>query len=779
MDMNPWWIATAVLLFCSVCLAQEERPVEIVDAAREVSFDRDILPIFRKNCLACHSESDTEGELILETANTALAGGDSGPAVVPGNPDESLLFQLASHQTDPVMPPVDNDVGAKPLGPKQLGLIKLWIQQGAKIGSEAQREEIQWQPVPSSLAPVHAIDVSPDGRWLAAGRGNEVVVYALPAKREAFRLVDASIQETHPDAAHLDIVQSVAFSPDQKTLVTGGFRCVKVWRRDEDGPQTLLTELSPEFLPPDLPLEDLIDFHVSEDQSRLLLVCTHDGNVVAQLRQLPDHKVLKEWTADVFVQDQLAELERNVGLRKERVRVAKADVQAAKKRKTDDENHVKKTEGELTKAKEDVPKRKETFDKAAEAAAQKQQEVGAAESKVEAAKQALMKLVEQLEGKRDGDDKNELRAMKEQAEKQLKDAETGLANKKKELEKAQQQEKKKKQEFEGAEKVVVLSTDAKSRAEKMVQRRSQELTDAEQEAAGFEQLLKSAEAGLSEGKNELPTKLSSFSRARFLDGGWEFAVWDEHGRVARFASEDGALLGVDESGVSGAWKLVSTLGAPSDNDLFADRVTALDFSDDGSMLATGGGAPSRSGEVLLWNVEDWSLVAKVEDVHSDVVYDLVFSPQNDTLASCASDRMVKLIDTIEHKPLKTFEGHTGHVLGVAWRADGRTLVTAGADKVVKVWDAKEGTQKKTISGFKSEVTDVCYLGLEDRFVFCVGTGQVESRDSNGGGKPAFGGFQDYVHRVSSSQNGLVIAAAGEDQVIRVWDPQGKVIAEFK
>ena len=72
-----------------------------------------------------------------------------------------------------------------------------------------------------------------------------------------------------------------------------------------------------------------------------------------------------------------------------------------------------------------------------------------------------------------------------------------------------------------------------------------------------------------------------------------------------------------------------------------------------------------------------------------------------------------------------------------------------------------------------------YLGLEDRFVFSVASGQVESRNSDGGGKPAFAGFSDYVHRVSGSQDGKVVAAAGQDQVIRVWDPEGKVIAEFK
>ena len=181
----------------------------------------------------------------------------------------------------------------------------------------------------------------------------------------------------------------------------------------------------------------------------------------------------------------------------------------------------------------------------------------------------------------------------------------------------------------------------------------------------------------------------------------------------------------------------------------------------------------------LWSTSDWSLIGNLTEVHSDVVYDLQFSPQDDTLASCGSDRMMKTIDPKEAKPIRNFEGHTGHVLGVSWRADGRTLATAGADKVVKVWDAKEGTQKKTVSGFKSEVTAVRFLGLNDRFVFSTGDGKVESRDSGGNGKPGFAGFSDYVHKVSSDLSGKVIAAAGQDQVIRVWDDAGKLLVDFK
>ncbi len=227
---------TASLFYVSASHAEEDGlPIAILEDVTDVSFEKQILPILRANCLACHNVQEAESDLVLETPQAILEGGGNGSAIVAGNAATSLLFQLAAHRDEPVMPPEDNDVGAKPLGPIELALLKLWIDQGARGAIQTAPETIDWQPVPHGFAPIYAVAVSSHGQLVAAGRGNQIAMYDVAARREVGRLADESLAQVggyaDAKAAHLDVVQSLAFSPDGERLASGGFRCVKLWRR--------------------------------------------------------------------------------------------------------------------------------------------------------------------------------------------------------------------------------------------------------------------------------------------------------------------------------------------------------------------------------------------------------------------------------------------------------------------------------------------------------------------------------------------------------------------
>lgn len=98
-------------------------------AAEPIDFEKQIKPILERSCLKCHNESRAKGELRLETAALALEGGDSGPAIVPGKPDESALYErITLPADDPAVMPA----GSEPLPKAEIELIHAWIAGGAK-----------------------------------------------------------------------------------------------------------------------------------------------------------------------------------------------------------------------------------------------------------------------------------------------------------------------------------------------------------------------------------------------------------------------------------------------------------------------------------------------------------------------------------------------------------------------------------------------------------------------------------------------------------------------
>ncbi|MEO8494056.1 MAG: c-type cytochrome domain-containing protein [Planctomycetota bacterium] len=209
-----------------------------VQRAEAVSFEKDILPILQRNCLACHSASERQGELVLESPDAMRKGGDNGPALIPGRGADSLLLKLAAHQAEPNMPPSGNDVNAKPMTSEELGLVRLWIDQGASGGSAALLSPKAWRSLPSRISPVYSLDLTEDGQYLVASRANQLFLYHVPTGRMVTTLSDPALDDSGAELpagiAHRDLVQSVALNRDGNLLASGSFREVKLWRRPRD-----------------------------------------------------------------------------------------------------------------------------------------------------------------------------------------------------------------------------------------------------------------------------------------------------------------------------------------------------------------------------------------------------------------------------------------------------------------------------------------------------------------------------------------------------------------
>ena len=200
-----------------------------------VRFQDELLPLLAANCLACHNSKTMEAGLSLETVATIVAGGDSGPGVVPGKPDESILLARAAHRdTDAdTMPPQGNSVGARSLSPKELELLERWIAEGATAGSTATARPIDWRPIAAGTGAVVSVDMSVDGRLTAGARGSRVGLFDTISGMPLCDLIDgaAGYDGSVSAQAHRDPIGALAFSPDGNTIATGSFRTIKLWSR--------------------------------------------------------------------------------------------------------------------------------------------------------------------------------------------------------------------------------------------------------------------------------------------------------------------------------------------------------------------------------------------------------------------------------------------------------------------------------------------------------------------------------------------------------------------
>ncbi|MCC6588018.1 MAG: PSD1 domain-containing protein [Bryobacterales bacterium] len=85
----------------------------------------DAFAILKRNCIACHGGGLKASNLDLTTRGAALAGGERGEALVPNYPDRSRIYQFATHQQNPAMPP------GKKLSDADLETLRKWILAGA------------------------------------------------------------------------------------------------------------------------------------------------------------------------------------------------------------------------------------------------------------------------------------------------------------------------------------------------------------------------------------------------------------------------------------------------------------------------------------------------------------------------------------------------------------------------------------------------------------------------------------------------------------------------
>ena len=126
---------TTVLGLAFAASAQDAKPaaptLPPASTKTGVTFATDIKPIFDAACVKCHGDTKPRAGVVLNSLEATLKGGTDGKILTVGDSTKGSLVNAVAHIGDSgtFMP---KGAGAKPLTPEQIGLIRAWIDQGAK-----------------------------------------------------------------------------------------------------------------------------------------------------------------------------------------------------------------------------------------------------------------------------------------------------------------------------------------------------------------------------------------------------------------------------------------------------------------------------------------------------------------------------------------------------------------------------------------------------------------------------------------------------------------------
>ena len=914
--------------------------------AQELDFYKDVFPALESNCVSCHNKTTSKSGLNLETPDTIRKGGDSGPALVPGNSTESLIVKSAAHKTDAAMPPKNNKSGAMDLSAAELDRLSKWIDQGAKT-SVKESKQVAWQPLPAGVSPIYAVALTGDGKLSACARGSRVFLYDLQTRNFVGQLVDPKLSgHATGAAAHFSVVHSLAFSADGSRIATGGFREAKIWKRqpspgssrplalkpEQRGAQMQLTpdgkwlvnfsnegslqvldagsgklvrnistdsslqsvvRISPdsthalvgseaaaggvwslvtgERLRLTQPIPPLTAANWSQDSKQLYLVrdgktvqiidaaasvqntdestaattvpqkvvlidtnspatkvergptadtllihagdkvllwsvgqakllhefksgtatcmsASPDGKLVAigskdgavRVFETQTAKRLHEFHGNTRTAENLAALEWDSSRAALDISFQKGALSRLETESKDLENHFKKTTDAIAAAKKALPDKSKAATAASEATTAARKAAEESEAAITAAPDGNPSAAMVAKRKEAATKLDAAIASEKSAAAALVAAENGIRDGEENLQRIEAGRSKNSAALAAAN----AATESAKAAQNAAQAKAVETKKIEANPdASCVSVRLSADGNLA---------------ATVLSSGWlqtwstatggaveEVEIGHPIATAELLFTSSGCfeLLTAKNERVStshpDSWILERTIEKTSGDESISERVSAVRFSPDGKMLATGSGEFSRSGDVHLWEVGSGKLSAVWRDKHRDSVLALDFSSNGKWIASGSADRLAKVTEIATGRQVYALEAHTHHVLSVSFRADDKALATSGGDGVVNIWDMESGERKKKIVGWSKEVTALQYMGATSQIVASSGDNQVRIVSDDGTEVRAMTKLPDFMQSAASAHTANVIVAGGEDSALRVWDSAtGKELATF-
>jgi WD40 repeat protein len=235
----PVVVAVTCLSLAAAACASRVRHTPVPPPSSVVTYSH-VEPIFRERCEHCHNEDKAKGGLLMTSFEALSAGGESGPAFLPGQSASSPLVQMIEGTLTPRMPYKED-----PLSEDEVAVIRQWIDAGAKgpaaagaAAATTANKDIE-VPAVKPTVPVTgaaaAVAFDPARGRLVVGGYKSAHVMTLNGRKWERRL-----------DGHADLIRAVAFSPDGTRLAVAGgpsgrFGEIKIWNLTGSEPKPMTT----------------------------------------------------------------------------------------------------------------------------------------------------------------------------------------------------------------------------------------------------------------------------------------------------------------------------------------------------------------------------------------------------------------------------------------------------------------------------------------------------------------------------------------------------------
>ena len=134
-----------------------------------------------------------------------------------------------------------------------------------------------------------------------------------------------------------------------------------------------------------------------------------------------------------------------------------------------------------------------------------------------------------------------------------------------------------------------------------------------------------------------------------------------------------------------------------------DSVMSVSFSPDGKTIASG----SLDSAIKLWDVASGKEIRTLSASQSFVL-SVSFSPDGKTIASGSGDNTIKIWDVATGQEIRSLSGYQSNVNSISFSPDGKTIASGSGDNTIKLWDVATGKALLTLSGHQGDVRSVSF-----------------------------------------------------------------------